>query len=204
MKKFYGLKIKLSGNKPVDKDEFEDLHSLVDVVKDDSSVSNSSVHSEVAPKIDSKGKKDRRKSSIASDPAPPNIVSSARVSKRYASKPYSLMSMFRQTVAIGRGLSGWGYAEVVCLLQYLASSRITCMFRCYRRRWRYNAARSMWKAGQKRMRASHLRAWRDFTKRVQINRRYAMRQLTAWKFYTKRAKERRHLFKWYLSFSSLY
>ena len=195
LKNFRKLQLRLGGTKPIDHEGIdlltaEDTTAPLNTPPPAEAVNAIVVKANIAK---SKTKMNKRGSVSASTVA-------AIPSKRYATRPYSLMSIFRQTVAIGRGISGWGYAEVACLLQYLASSRIACMYRCFRRRWRYTAARRMWKNKERKMRATHCLAWKDLTNRLQINRRYLMRQLTAWKYYTKRAKARRHIFKRYNSY----
>lgn len=137
--------------------------------------------------------KELRKNSTA---AAPVIAAAAALKPRMAASPFSLTSTLRETVAIGHGLCGWGYAEVVCLLQFLASSRIACMFRCYRKRWRYTSARRRWKWKERQLRDNHFLAWKELTKRIQVNRRYLLRQLVVWRYYTRRAKQRRYLFQW--------
>ena len=187
LKNFRKLQLRIGGTKPSGHEGL-DLNLVEDATAPPNTPPVQSPKTTVVTAHVTKAKANRRRS--VSTPNAPVVPS-----KQYATRPYSLMSIFRQTVAIGRGISGWGYAEVACLLQYLTSSRISCMYRCFRRRWRYTAARRMWKNRERNMRATHCLAWKELTKRLQVNRRYLLRQLVAWKYYTRRAKARRHIFK---------
>jgi hypothetical protein len=109
--------------------------------------------------------------------------------------PPSVLNVMKEMVSFGRGLHGLSYREAVSVLQAVAATKITAMFRCFRKRWRYTAARRMWIHRFKMVLSKNLNALRTLVQHNVNTRRLCWRKLKAWQFYNKRAHERRRTFR---------
>jgi hypothetical protein len=118
-----------------------------------------------------------------------------RIRLEGSTKGISLVRLLRDTVTIGRGLSGIAYRDVVCTLQYIATTRLSSMFRCFSKRWRYFSARRRWKFIDKTILHKNFNAWHFLSVHIKFTRFYCFRKLSAWRFYTNRAIFRRNLFR---------
>ena len=107
----------------------------------------------------------------------------------------TLVNLLRQTVALGKGLYGMSYSDVVEHLQCYASCYIAAVYRGYCKRWRFQCARRMWKQMYHYMKSKVFLAWRKEIRYSILVRRNCLRKFTAWKFLTSRAVFRRHLFR---------
>lgn len=109
--------------------------------------------------------------------------------------PPPMLDVMKEMVSFGRGLHGLSYRESVSVLQALAATKLSSMFRCFRKRWRYTAARRMWITRFNAIRSKHLLALRTLVQRTVNTRNRCWRKLMAWRFYTKRAIDRRKTFR---------
>ena len=109
--------------------------------------------------------------------------------------PPVILSVLRDMVSYGRGLNGMSYQEAVTILQYVSATKIITLFRCHRKRWRYNTARVLWRRKDLELQRVYHLYWKTFVTHVLDNRKYLWRKLKAWKFYTKRIKRRQNIFR---------
>lgn len=109
--------------------------------------------------------------------------------------PPVILSVLRDMVSFGRGLNGMSYQEAVTILQYVSATKIMTLFRCHRKRWRYNTARVLWRRKDLELQRVYHLYWKAFVTHVLDNRNYLWRKLKAWKFYTKRIKRRQNIFR---------
>jgi hypothetical protein len=109
--------------------------------------------------------------------------------------PPSVLEIMREMVSYGRGLHGLSYREAISILQAICTTKMNAMFRCYRKRWRYSAARRMWNKHFLEYTRKHFIALRTLV-RYKVNiRKKCWRKLKAWRYFTKRAHERRNTFR---------
>eukprot|EP01038_Epipyxis_sp_PR26KG_P007640 gene7640-10399_t len=117
-----------------------------------------------------------------------------RVPIRLSGNP-TVMALIRETVANGKSLNGIAYREVVGMLQTVAAEIMENKFRCFRYRWRYMKARSLWSKKDKIIKSKYFKEWcNDVKYRLSVEK-YCYRKLKAWQFYTKRAIRRREIFR---------
>ena len=107
----------------------------------------------------------------------------------------NLMNLFRKTVALGKGLYGMSNSDVVELLQCYASCLLGAVFRGYSRRWRYQAARRLWRQMDHVMKSKVFLAWKKDVRYCILVRETCLRKFTAWKYMSTRATFRRKLFR---------
>jgi len=104
--------------------------------------------------------------------------------------PPPVLDVIREMVSYGRGLQGISYREAVSVLQAVAATKINSIFRCYRKRWRYSAARRLWIKHFHHVALTNFSAMRVLVAHNVNTRRFCWRKIKAWKFYTKRSHER--------------
>ena len=109
--------------------------------------------------------------------------------------PPNIVSLMRETVAFGKGLQGMSYRDAVSVLQYLAATKMGSLFRCYRKRWRYTAARSKWRKNFHEHCKRNFTAWAQLTNHNISTRRYCWRKLVGWRYFTRRTRQRRENFR---------
>jgi hypothetical protein len=106
-----------------------------------------------------------------------------------------VLGLIRQIVTYGKGLNGISYRDVIELTQAYATTRLQARFRCFKRRWRYTAARRKWRQIFGVVKRIHFNAWSVFIRHVYDTRNYCWRKLVAWHVYAKNAKRRREHFR---------
>ena len=109
--------------------------------------------------------------------------------------PPPILDVIREMVSYGRGLQGSSYRDAISVLQAVAATKMNSAFRCYRKRWRYSAARRMWIKHFHDIVSSHFNALRVYVVHNVNTRKYCWRKIKAWRYYTKRAHERRTTFR---------
>ena len=109
--------------------------------------------------------------------------------------PPTLVDLIRKAVALGKGIYGTSFNDVVELIQAYATTRMQAYYRGYTRRWRYRVARRAWKHLYNFMKSKIFKAWADEMRMMKNLRTHCFRKLTAWKYYTKNNLKRRHIFR---------
>lgn len=109
--------------------------------------------------------------------------------------PPCLIELLRRAVALGKGLYGTSFNDVVELLQAYSATRISAFYRGFTRRWRYRVARRAWKHLYNFMKSKIFKAWANEMRMMKNLRKYCFRKLTAWKYYTKSNFKRRYKFR---------
>jgi hypothetical protein len=109
--------------------------------------------------------------------------------------PPCLIELLRRTVALGKGLYGTSFNDVMELVQAYAATRIAAYYRGFTRRWRYRVARRAWKHLYNFMKSKIFKAWANEMRMMKNLRKYCFRKLTAWKYYTKSNFKRRYKFR---------
>jgi len=113
----------------------------------------------------------------------------------FSHNPLSLVPLIREVVSYGKGLNGLAYRDVVEMVQAYSSTRLQARFRCFKRRWRYTAARIKWKGIFKVTKTKFFKSWAIFIRHVYDTRNFCWRKLIAWHQYTINAKKRREHFR---------
>ena len=106
-----------------------------------------------------------------------------------------VMALLTDAVAVGKGLNGVSFKDVVELVQAFSTTEIQTFFRCHTKRWRFEKARNCWKKAFSATKGRVFGAWAAEARKMGLLKQYCMRKIIVWKFYTKRLKERRFNFK---------
>lgn len=107
----------------------------------------------------------------------------------------SIIQLLTDAVALGKGLNGVSFKDVIELVQAFAATRIQTYFRCHTKRWRFEKARKCWKKAFCATKGRVFGAWATEARKIGTLKRYCMRKIVVWKFYVKRLKERQYYFK---------
>eukprot|EP01039_Chlorochromonas_danica_P007135 gene7135-7888_t len=107
----------------------------------------------------------------------------------------SVLASLRALVTLGKTFPRFSFRDMVEVLHFIATSKISAYFRGYRKRWRYSVARLKWRRIFRGLRVKYFRAWASIVIQRQILRRYCFRKVVAWFHYTQRMKERREVFR---------
>jgi hypothetical protein len=100
-----------------------------------------------------------------------------------------------ETVSFGKGLIGVSVRDVVQYLQAYSSIIIQCIYRGYRRRWRYREARSKWMGKNGIIKGRCFTLWVKKSIYRKDIRHCCLRKLIAWRSFVRTAKKRRELFR---------
>jgi hypothetical protein len=80
-------------------------------------------------------------------------------------------------------------------LQQYASIRVQAAVRCYRRHWRFRAARQRWLDKESVIERRYFKIWCHVSRHDLDNRKHLWRKVKAWRFYTKRVQRLRYMFR---------
>jgi hypothetical protein len=89
------------------------------------------------------------------------------------------------SVALGKGLNGVGFNDVVEMLQAYSSTLIQTNFRCHMKRWRYNSAKRIWRRIFYATKARVFHAWAEDTNKIVMLKKKCWRKIKAWRSFTK-------------------